>query len=480
MNLLNTQNRIVELMSIFVTQVKGYTAMTHTDINHIAETVLIPLFREVYGFQRLKNLNSTQGANYPGIDLGDEEARVAFQITSTSNSDKINHTLELFTQYKLYEKYDRLIVYILSEKQRSYSGKGFAQRIDGKFCFDKDRDILDFSDLLAQVKTFQLDKAQRVERILETNFGNGNSLFLQDEPEVEAETVFLNLLEMSFPNTLYIADVALESSDLWDAAERTKRGNRFVPTRDLVRAALKDRGLTFAVDWVEHANQIITFHDLRDETLPLHQIIDLGTIAPLAPEEFYSQGEDLERVFKDLLRRCLQQKLYHQQVHWQNEDHLFIFMEVDDQPVRKEQWEQTPGGRTVYERVMKNDKPGEIYYCKHFAFQTQFYTFNGKWYVSLKPDWFFSRDGYHRWFYGADRIKYLKKKEKNRAVFNHLRFIAYFLAHDKPSDLFTERQGYRFLSFGNLPSFDNAPALDDKDWLPGESKEEQQLMVLDL
>ena len=89
-------------MSIFVTQVKGFTAMTRTDINHVAETALILLFREVYGFQSLKNLNSTQVANYPGIDLGDEEARVAFQITSTSDSDKINHTLELFTQHRLY------------------------------------------------------------------------------------------------------------------------------------------------------------------------------------------------------------------------------------------------------------------------------------------------------------------------------------------------------------------------------------------
>ncbi|WP_446352514.1 SMEK domain-containing protein [Coleofasciculus sp. A1-SPW-01] len=76
-------------MSRFVTQVKGATAMTRTDINKGAETLLIPLFSAVYGYTHLQNLNETEGSNYPGIDLGDETARVAFQITSTSKTDRM-------------------------------------------------------------------------------------------------------------------------------------------------------------------------------------------------------------------------------------------------------------------------------------------------------------------------------------------------------------------------------------------------------
>ncbi len=101
--------------------------MTRTDINKVAETLLIPLFSEVYGYTHLQNLNYTEGSNYPGIDLGDETARVAFQITSTSNSEKIKKTLRKFVEYKLYEKYDSLIIYILTEKQQSYSGKGYLE-----------------------------------------------------------------------------------------------------------------------------------------------------------------------------------------------------------------------------------------------------------------------------------------------------------------------------------------------------------------
>ena len=39
------------------------------------------------------NLN-TVGENYPGIDLGDEVAQVAFQITSDAGSSKIKETLK--------------------------------------------------------------------------------------------------------------------------------------------------------------------------------------------------------------------------------------------------------------------------------------------------------------------------------------------------------------------------------------------------
>jgi hypothetical protein len=110
-------------MSLFVTEVKTATAMQQTDINKISENVLIPLLAEVYGYKNLKNLNFTEGSNFPGVDLGDETARVAFQITATPGIEKVKHTLNKFIEYKLYEKYDRLIIYILTEKQNTYSDK---------------------------------------------------------------------------------------------------------------------------------------------------------------------------------------------------------------------------------------------------------------------------------------------------------------------------------------------------------------------
>lgn len=171
MNLEKTLQKIRCLMSLFVTEIKAATAMQQTDINKVSENVVIPLFAEVYGYKNLKNLNFTEGSNFPGIDLADETARVAFQITSTPTLDKVKHTLEKFIEYKLYEKYDRLIIYILTEKQNSYSEKEINKIIQGKFTFDTKKDIWDSRNILEKVSGLQIEQAREVEKILQVNFG---------------------------------------------------------------------------------------------------------------------------------------------------------------------------------------------------------------------------------------------------------------------------------------------------------------------
>src|SRR4028118_840604 len=122
MNLEQSLKRINELMAIFVTEIEGCTAMGLTDPNKVAENILIHIIAEVYGYRNLENLNFTKGSNYPSLDLGDETARVAFQITATPDLKKVKDTLKKFIEHpdKLYEKYDKLIIYILRKKQDSY------------------------------------------------------------------------------------------------------------------------------------------------------------------------------------------------------------------------------------------------------------------------------------------------------------------------------------------------------------------------
>jgi hypothetical protein len=71
----------MELMDSFQRIIKMNTAMNKTDINKAAETILIPLFRETYNYTNLENINDIEdNPNYPSIDLGDKEARVAIQV----------------------------------------------------------------------------------------------------------------------------------------------------------------------------------------------------------------------------------------------------------------------------------------------------------------------------------------------------------------------------------------------------------------
>ncbi|MEG3875961.1 SMEK domain-containing protein [Microcoleus sp. herbarium7] len=171
MNLERSQKRINYLMSLFVTQIKGCTAMGQTDLNKVAENILIPIIAEVYGYRNLENFNFTKGSNFPSVDLGDETAKVVFQITATPTLDKVKDTLRKFIEHKdkLYEKYDKLIIYILTEKQNSYSDTEINKIINGKFSFDTQKDIWDWRNILGEVTKFPIEKTREVEKILEAN-----------------------------------------------------------------------------------------------------------------------------------------------------------------------------------------------------------------------------------------------------------------------------------------------------------------------
>lgn len=214
MRLQRSLNRIIELMALFVHQIKGNTAMNLQDINRLSETILIPLLSEVYGYRNLRNLNDEEKENYPGIDLADEKAKIAFQITSDPSNDKIKETLTKFVKHELYKKYDRLIVYIITEKQQTYSGKGHQDILKGKIAFDKDLDILDYKDIQKKIKGFQIEKAEKIEYILEQNFGDKNRNFFIPLKQPKTENIFLNLLKITFPNKLYIADLNINSDEV--------------------------------------------------------------------------------------------------------------------------------------------------------------------------------------------------------------------------------------------------------------------------
>ena len=174
MKSITIKNRIKELFSRFRYEVECSTATSTTDINVESEHLLRRLLSEIYGHTDLRNLNLSEGSNFPAIDLGDEKTRTAYQITSRFHSQKIKDTIRKFVEHKHYGKYDRLVIYILTEKQETYHGRGLADIIQGKFSFDKEKDILDYSDLLEKISGFSLDKLRRVEEILEQQFGDEN------------------------------------------------------------------------------------------------------------------------------------------------------------------------------------------------------------------------------------------------------------------------------------------------------------------
>ena len=143
-------NRFKENLTRLVYEVKASVAVNHLDINKNCEDVICGLMRELYGFKKLRNLNNEMKENHPGIDLADDEARVAIQVTSDRSLDKVKETLRKVIKHRLTEKYDRIIIYCLTEKQQSYSKDAISAVCGDKICFDASSDILDFTDVAAK------------------------------------------------------------------------------------------------------------------------------------------------------------------------------------------------------------------------------------------------------------------------------------------------------------------------------------------
>ena len=159
-------NQFREELANLSRQVELSVAMGFYDINKICENVLCGVFKEIYGFKYLRNLNSEEKKNFPGIDLADDEARVAVQVTSEKTLDKIKDSLTTIIKHNLHKKYDRVIFYILTVKQRSYRQASIDKVTNGEIEFNISRDILDKTDLARMASKAEPQNLQRAVKIL--------------------------------------------------------------------------------------------------------------------------------------------------------------------------------------------------------------------------------------------------------------------------------------------------------------------------
>jgi hypothetical protein len=87
--------------------------------------------------------------------LGDEVKGIAFQITSTKTSGKIEETLKKSAPQK--DKYPEIFVLIAQPKQGSYTLKPALTR---PFAFKAEKHILDVDDVLKKVMSLPIDRLQ--------------------------------------------------------------------------------------------------------------------------------------------------------------------------------------------------------------------------------------------------------------------------------------------------------------------------------
>ncbi|MCR9137608.1 MAG: SMEK domain-containing protein [Alphaproteobacteria bacterium] len=163
------------LLARFAYEVRVSNAMGMFDINTVAEDLLIPIFATALDCPDLCNQNRIQ-MNFPAVDLGCATSRISIQVTSDASSGKINETLNKFESHGLVKDFDRLLVYVLAERQRTYTSKKLETTVaEFPIEFDPLRDILDFQDLAQQLGELSNEKIRTIVDHLEAEFSKADA-----------------------------------------------------------------------------------------------------------------------------------------------------------------------------------------------------------------------------------------------------------------------------------------------------------------
>lgn len=173
---------ISENLAILSTEVSNLNAINFYDTNIVAEDFFSGLLNLIYGYE-LKNANHLE-KNAPAIDLIDLENRVAVQVTSNNDSEKIKHTIDEFNKNKVYQLCDRLIIMILTKKKK------YSTNFDtnGMFIFEKTRDIFDVEDLLKDIKKLSTERIKEISRYLSEEFRDKYDIVKKTQAN-EVETI---------------------------------------------------------------------------------------------------------------------------------------------------------------------------------------------------------------------------------------------------------------------------------------------------
>jgi hypothetical protein len=426
-----------------------------TDLPKHAENLVAGLLSEILGYRNIRSLNAGDRINFPGLDLADDERSTGFQVTATASLAKVKETLTTVVNHRLNEQYPNIKVIVLSERQSSYSQSAIDAVLAGRMQFRVSTDILDLRDLLrlaTNASPVTLAKSIEVLNAYERGTLEGFASADFDPPSV-TEEVQLNLVELYFPSTLYVADLLDKPKPRSDA-------------RKHLRGSAELKGVRLPADFEVFEGKLVTFHNLEQPANPFEGLYDAGTLTPLRSASFAGIDSDHERVFKSLLRFTLQQQLYKQRVHWKHEEKLFVFMPLtDDKLIRTEQWTDTrTDTRTVVLYKVSKRDPSKGGF-RHLAFQVDFLSTDDGWFIAIRPDWYFTtHPNFRPSPIGADLLKGIKRLENNKAVEQHFRFLCYWMRAMSETDLLTAHPA--FLTFGEAKAFSEHPALDDARWLP--------------
>ncbi|RYE26274.1 MAG: hypothetical protein EOP45_04055 [Sphingobacteriaceae bacterium] len=189
--------KLIDDLSQLQNQIEMRNQLGLTDLNKYCEDFIEDVLSICYGYN-LKNLNASH-VNSPGLDLGDINNKIAFQVTSTGNSTKVNDTLKVITQTQL-AIYPTIKIVILGKKQSSYKSVNPKLLVNGSFSIN---DILEIKDICREMVSVSYDSLYDLYKLFEKQFHLVITEIEVPNNEGKYPTSFLNKLEIT-PDTICV------------------------------------------------------------------------------------------------------------------------------------------------------------------------------------------------------------------------------------------------------------------------------------
>jgi hypothetical protein len=288
MTRLELLQRSSSLLGRFAFEVKVSNAMGQFDINTVAEDFLIPILAIAFDCPGLCNQNRIQ-MNFPAIDLGCETSRTSIQITSESSSSKMCETLQKFEAHSLGNNFDRLYVYVITERQKSYSSQKLKKAAKSlSVTFDPSDNILDYRDLGKRFDELTNEQLERINGHLEAEFAKADANLQFRSNLDEFLEVSQQKIEDEKRTRKYIPSVFVETSE-------TKEEMRYFANPLFFYRKIDDDLRRIDLD---HFNELLGMAKLEPVAVNLREITNLEAPTSLFElrTRFVQQSTALEAI----------------------------------------------------------------------------------------------------------------------------------------------------------------------------------------
>ena len=168
--------QLADYLTEFSLRVQTHNNIGLFDVNRLSEGFCAKILNIIFYKEKLTlgNLNLLR-VNYPAIDLGDTNAKVAYQVTSQNDVQKITETLDKFIETDDFKNgiYTDLRFLILNGihwtgRKRSNIKKKFSSN---KLTYTEGKQIVSLQELQKQIRFLDEPNLDALTKLLEAEFG---------------------------------------------------------------------------------------------------------------------------------------------------------------------------------------------------------------------------------------------------------------------------------------------------------------------